>query len=305
MTYCEICENEEIENAEVLATDTTYKAVDFIETYTGRAFLPRSPRVEDFSIIDIAHHLSNDCRYSGATMQFYSTAQHCCLLSDYVRKERNGSPQDCLQMLMHDGAEAYLRDIPRPIKQHLPEYRKWDYTLTMAMRSWLGLDGVPIPIWQDELDSRIIADERLQLMSDSGLDWKHDVQPLDIVIEPWTARYAEQEFLQRYSYFMKEITGRHQYLRSGWGVPTHSIFTPQGFLTRGSDTAQRGPTEPHTITDLIEVDFRGGVGRVVLRSPNGMMMRDTCAGQFPRPAWQFIHGSFTLLAQGEQQNDVG
>lgn len=281
-----------------LPTDTAYRAVDFIETYTGRAFFPRSPRVEDFSIIDIAHHLSNDCRYSGATMQFYSTAQHCCLLADYVRVERKGSPLDCLQILMHDGAEAYLRDIPRPIKQHLPEYRKWDFALTMTMRAWLGLDGVPIPDWQDELDSRIIADERLQLMTDSGNDWKHNVQPLDIVIEPWTARYAEQEFLQRYALFSKEITGSHQYLRSGWGVPTHSTFTQQDFLTGGSDTAQRGEAEPLTITDLIEVDIRGGVGRVVLRSPNGMMIRDTFAGRFPRPAWQFIHGNFELIGEG-------
>jgi hypothetical protein len=217
-----------------LATDTAYKAVDFVETFTGRAFYPMAPRVEDFSIIDIAHHLSNDCRYSGATQYFYCTAQHCCLLADYVEKERKGTALDCLQILMHDGAEAYLRDIPRPIKQHLPQYRQWDFTLTMAMRSWLGWENIPIPSWQDELDSRIIADEREHIMGDSGLNWQHDVEPLGIAIEPWGSRFAEQQFLMRYANYSGKVYGSHQYLRSGWGIPTHSVYTPD-FRTGGSD----------------------------------------------------------------------
>lgn len=273
-----------------LSTDTKYRAVSFIETYSGRAFYPLRPRVEDVSVIDIAHHLANQCRYSGATRLFYSTAQHCCLLADFVMQRRNGTALDGLEILMHDGAETYLVDVPRPIKQFLPDYRKWDHTLTMTIREWMGLKDRPLPKWQDEFDSRIIVDERLQVMSDSGLDWQHDLVPLDINIDPWDPQRAEQEFLKRYAVLSLEHYGTHQYLRSGWGVSMDS-----NFRTGGSDIAQYGEANPAIITDLLEVDLRGGVGRVALRSPDGMMIRDTRAGKFPLPAWKFIHGKFDLI----------
>lgn len=276
-----------------LATDTAYRAVSFIETYTGRAFYPLRPRVEDVSIIDIAHHLSNQCRYSGATESFYSTAQHSCILADHVERQRKGTPLDCLEILMHDGAEAYLVDVPRPIKQFLPDYRKWDFAITMCIREWLGLKDRPLPTWQDEVDSRIIVDERAQIMSDSGLDWKHDLVPLGVEITPWEPKKAEEQFLMRYATYSRKVYGTHQYLRSGWGIPMQSGYVP--FTTAGSDVAQRGE-QAEIITDLIEVDLRGGVGRVALRSEDGMMIRDTKAGKFPRPTCKFIHGKFELGA---------
>lgn len=276
------------------ATDTAYKAPAFIETYSGRAVWPLKPKLTDFSVIDIAHHLSNQSRYSGATSHFYCTAQHCCLLADYVKKIRHGTALDCLQILMHDGAECYLVDIPRPVKQFMPQYRVWDRDITMKMREWLGLDGVPIPPWQDELDSRIVIDERDQLMSDSGLDWEHPCEPLGINIDPWTPREAEQQFLMRYAQFSFEHFGAHQYLRSGWGIKTHSVYTPE-WRTAGSDVLQRGEVNQRVVTDLLEVDIRGGVGRVAVRSPDGMMVRDLDSGSFPRPAWKFIHGKFDLI----------
>jgi uncharacterized protein len=281
----------------MLDTDTKYKAVDYIETYTGRAFFPLRPDPKDVTIIDIAHHLSHQCRYSGATTFMYSTAQHCCLLADYVEKG-SGSPSDILQMLMHDAAEAYLIDMPRPIKQHMPEFRVWDRSIQMCVRSWLGFGDIPIPSWQDELDSRIIVDERAQVMSDSGNDWGHNLDPLGIEIVPWLPQIAEQEFRMRYAVNMKHLYGTHQYLRSGWGVPTSSVFKEFPFRTGGGDVAVRGEFDPRMVTDLAEVDIRGGVGRVALRSENGMMIRDTAAGRFPRPAWKWIHGSFELAAPG-------
>ena len=295
----------DVQVAEKLETDTAYKAAEFCETYTGTAFYPRSPRVEDVNVIDIAHHLSCQSRYLGAASigeadTIFSTAQHCCLLCDYI-KETGGSAMDCYQILHHDDAEAYLTDVPRPIKQYMPEYKQWDHNIQMCIRSWLGIGDVPVPKWQDEVDSRIIADERAQVMSDSGLDWSHDPEPLGVPIDPWTPRQAEQNFLLRHATFSREIFGVHQYLRSGWGIPTHSAFKEFTFKTGGSDVAQLGLADPKIVTDLVEVDLRGGIGRVAMRSENGMMMRDTRAGKFPRPAWKWIRGSFQLVTEGVQE----
>lgn len=280
---------------EKLETDTAYKAVGFIETYTGRAFFPCDPKENDITIIDIAHHLSNQCRYSGATEFFYSTAQHCCILCDYVSEVLKGSPLDCLQILLHDAAEAYLVDMPRPVKQFMPEFRAWDHKIQMCVRKWAGFGDVPIPKWQDEIDSRIITDERAQVMSDSANEWGHDLEPLNIKIEPWLPYEAEQHFLLRYALMSQAVTGKHQYLRSGWGVNMDATHMPFDFRTAGGDTLVTGEQAP-IIVDLKEVDLRGGVGRVALRSENGMMIRDTRAGKFPRPSWKWVHGDFKMLA---------
>ena len=284
---------------EKLDTDTSYKAAEFIETYTGRMFMSLHPDPKDVTIIDIAHHLSNQCRYSGATAWIYSTAQHCCLLADYIQKN-GGTALDCLQILMHDAAEAYLVDIPRPIKQYMPEYRKWDKAINNAIRTWLSIGDLPIPSWQDEVDSRIIMDERAQVMSDSGNDWSHNLEPLGVEIAPWMPPMAEQQFLMRYAMYTKSVFGTHQYLRSSWGLPMGCVYKEPSFKTLGSDIAQKGAVDPRMITDLVEVDIRGGCGRVALRSPDGMMVRDTNAGRFPRPAWKWLHGSFELAAPGIQ-----
>jgi uncharacterized protein len=281
-----------------LDTDTAYKAVNFIETYTGRAFFPLAPRVEDVTVIDVAHHLSNQNRYSGATEFYYSTAQHCCLLYDYVEQVLKGSPLDCFQILHHDDAETYLVDMPRPVKQHMPQFRIWDRNIQMCVRSAIGIGDVPIPPWQDDLDSRIIVDERAQVMSESDNDWQHDLEPLGIEIKPWLPVIAEQNFLMRHAISSHKVFGTHQYLRSGWGIPTHAMFKEFPFRTAGSDVTQRGDPDPTLLTDLMEVDLRGKVGRVAMRSPNGMMIRDTRAGSFPRAAWKWIRGDFELTAPG-------
>ena len=86
--------------AEVPTTDHTYRAAEFIETYTGRAFYPLDPDPSAVSIIDIAHGLSLQCRYGGQITSFYSVAQHCVLLAVYAENVLKASALDCLQMLM-------------------------------------------------------------------------------------------------------------------------------------------------------------------------------------------------------------
>ena len=265
-----------------LVTDTKYRAATFIETYTGRAFDSLHPDPNLISIIDIAHALSNQCRYSGHTERFYSTAQHSCLLADYAGRYRSADPASCLQILMHDAAEAYLVDIPRPVKQFMPEYRSWDHDIQMAVREWLDFSALPMPPYQDEIDTRIILDERAQVMSQSGLDWgMSEMEPLGIVIKPWTAAWAEHQFLMRYATFTYAVYGAHQYLNERWDEVRVNYH----------ETA----SDVEDVADLVEVDFRGKVGRIKLHTPDGMMVRDPEGGQWPRAASRWVHGTFTLV----------
>ena len=73
----------------------------WLQTYTGKKFYPFDPREEEVDILDIAHALSQLCRFGGHTKEFYSVAEHCVLVSMCCPSEVK------LLGLLHDAAEAY------------------------------------------------------------------------------------------------------------------------------------------------------------------------------------------------------
>ncbi len=249
------------------------RTAKFVETYTGRKFYPTLADPGAFSVIDIAHALSNQCRYSGHTRDFYSVAQHSCLLTGYALEVMKATPDEALQVLMHDGPEGYLVDIARPVKQYMPEYKGWDTSIDKAMRKWLGWEHAAEPDYLHEIDGRIVADERAALMSKSGNDWGR-IDPLGVQIDYWGPREAEEQFLMRYAGLHIEVYGTPGYTRHDWHT---------GGVILHNGKPLKGPA--------IEVDFRGGVARVPLLGRDGMMIRDTSGG-FPRPATAWLHGKF-------------
>lgn len=76
------------------------------------------PKSEQITLHDIAHQLSLVCRFGGAIKEHYSVAAHSIWVSHTV------PPEHALQGLLHDAAEAYLGDMPTPLKNLLPEYKK-------------------------------------------------------------------------------------------------------------------------------------------------------------------------------------
>ena len=69
----------------------------------------------------IAHALSLICRANGHFRHFYSVAQHCIACAEEAI-ERGYSPEVILGCLLHDASEAYLCDVTRPVKKHIPQY---------------------------------------------------------------------------------------------------------------------------------------------------------------------------------------
>lgn len=94
---------------------------DCIRTFTGIYVNVFQPTVDMIRIEDIAHALSHQCRFSGHTKEFYSVAQHSVLCSEIV--DKCGDYDNVLPALLHDSPEAYLVDVPTPIKYKLADYK--------------------------------------------------------------------------------------------------------------------------------------------------------------------------------------
>lgn len=96
---------------------------DYIRTYIGLKFNLDNIKDNKIEIDDLVNVLFRIPRFGGHTVSYYSVGDH---LVNCVRlAEANGESQDIVDaLILHDCSEAYLGDIPSPIKKRLTEYQK-------------------------------------------------------------------------------------------------------------------------------------------------------------------------------------
>lgn len=100
-----------------------------INTHSRRQVNVADPRPETIDIEDIAHALTFLCRGGGHTEFFFPVARHCVYCAREA-KARGYSDEIVLACLLHDASEAYMVDMPSPIKDGLfPEYRSYENRL--------------------------------------------------------------------------------------------------------------------------------------------------------------------------------
>jgi 5'-deoxynucleotidase YfbR-like HD superfamily hydrolase len=167
---------------------------DYMSTFSGGKFYPGDPRASEVFIKDIAHALSNLARFAGHTRRFYSVAQHSLLVSLAVPEK------DALAGLLHDATEAYVVDVPRPVK-YLPGmevYREIEGRIRVAIVKRFKLPA-------DEPDSvkaadvfAVAAEKRDLFMTPPTLVIKNLPAPFDEVISPLRPHEAKKLFLGRF-----------------------------------------------------------------------------------------------------------
>jgi hypothetical protein len=168
---------------------------DWIQTFTGKKFWPLDPRPEEIDIKDIAHALSLICRFGGHCREFYSVAQHSILVAQYC------AVPDAMWGLLHDAAEAYLCDLPRPIKRSLRElsggeswYDRIESKLMEAVCTRFNLDPIQ-PASVSKADMLLLGTEARDLMQISVNNWIEGMEVLPFRITPYPAELAEECFL--------------------------------------------------------------------------------------------------------------
>ena len=141
---------------------------DCIRTFTGLYINVFSPTPEMICIEDIAHGLSNQCRFAGHLNKFYSVAQHSWHCYTLVSDEHK------LAALLHDASEAYLCDMPKPIKKNLPDYCKIEDNLMKVISKKFGFE-YPSSKEVKEADKTmlIVEWEKLMINATDHVCWDH------------------------------------------------------------------------------------------------------------------------------------
>lgn len=180
----------------------------YIITHTGRNVRLFRPVPSEFCGEDIAHSLSQLCRFTGHTPKFYSVAEHSCLVHDAIMSDHPLAGDElAMAGLLHDAAEAYIGDIATPLKRKLVcqfDYaeghsRSIEYTETLIraaiFRSLLG--------WTDAMRAELL--EMVKPYDREALETEMHVmfgmpEPAGgarMSIECWGPERAKEEFLRR------------------------------------------------------------------------------------------------------------
>ena len=151
----------------------------WIECFSGRKFYPLNPREEDIDIYDIAHSLSMTCRFMGHAKYFYSVAEHSLRVAEICPHGLK------LAGLLHDYAEAYIGDIPKPIKKILERVEVIEQIILSAIFKKfnvnLGGDGFLVK----SADHIMLATEARDLMEGHLKDYPIPEKPLKKHIVPY------------------------------------------------------------------------------------------------------------------------
>lgn len=166
---------------------------DWSQTATGKMFWPMDPRPEEVCIKDIAHALSMQCRFGGHCLKFYSVAEHC------VHMARAVSQQNALWALLHDASEAYIVDVPRPIKKYLAGYSSIEQRIMFAVCDKFGLPRT-MPREVKQADDAILLAEADQIMGPKPAPWNIPGPAMCVRLECWVPVEARRRFLETFDH---------------------------------------------------------------------------------------------------------
>ncbi len=164
----------------------------WIQTVSGKRIDLPIPKPEQIDILNIAYALSMKCRFNGQCKQFYSVAEHSIMVSFLVE------PRLVLAALLHDANEAYLPDIPRPVKDLISEYKQIENLTEEAINTKYGIilsDADKVAI--KKADNIMLATEGRDLMGNTE-GWGLTELPIPHPMLPLSQQEALAGFIREF-----------------------------------------------------------------------------------------------------------
>lgn len=162
---------------------------------SGKFFDYANPKAEDFEVEDVARGLATEYRYAGQTDEPYSVAQHAVHCST-----QPGTLEEQYERLHHDDPEFIMKDMPKPLKNLLPDYRVIEEKVTAIVNAKFG---IPYPL-----------SESCHRVDKEIFDWEYAGLMLkQFSIDVWDVATAESVWLSRHHYLVEAIKKEKDELR--------------------------------------------------------------------------------------------
>jgi len=179
------------------------------QTASGGRWEYTNPAAENVEWADVAHALAHICRFGGHTQMFYSVAEHCCRVHDWLITQP--VPRSVrLVGLLHDAHEFVIGDIPTPLANVLGADMIRDLKATHDAAIFARAK-LPYP-WDDETKTWVKRADAVMLMSERdallvrGDPWPDGLEEIErtpIVRPGWFPQHAARAWLlrlQKYGY---------------------------------------------------------------------------------------------------------
>ena len=157
-----------------------------LRTVSGKYVNVFEPDPDTLDINDIAHALAHQPRFGGHLPKFFSVAQHSFLCS----LEAPHNKELAFDLLMHDASEAYLIDLPRPIKVKILQYKEIEDNLMGVLAKKFGFN------WPMSGQVKVIDNWQLER------EWNDLMLNREVTsyrITPWAPQDAKEVFLNEFN----------------------------------------------------------------------------------------------------------
>lgn len=169
-----------------------------INAFSGTVVDLQRPTEDMINIDDIAHALSNICRFGGHCSPFFSVAQHSVLVAALAPDELK------LAALLHDAPEAYLGDVISPLKKLLKNYAEYEAAFEIVIGNKFGINKAAlVAVKQYDLLALHIEHEALQCKRPERLNSILREITFNNYGTGWNPYHAEYEFLAAFVNYCK------------------------------------------------------------------------------------------------------
>ena len=115
-----------------------------LQTYSGKFIWPLEPYADEIDYISVAHGIACECRFGNQSPYPLPVAWHSVALSHVV------PPVYAQAALIHDASEAFLKDIPRPIRRQEPFKGIYDEIEERMLRACFEHFGVDYKLMDND-----------------------------------------------------------------------------------------------------------------------------------------------------------
>lgn len=155
------------------------KRFSMIKTFKGKDVDVFNFTKNSYDPDDVAHALARICRYNGHSSYFYSVALHSVNTYKIAQVLKANEPTK-FYALIHDATEAYIGDMPGPIKKKMPEFQKLESGIQAGINEYYN-EIFKVKDWTIDVDMNMVHKiDRSLLIPEMAAMFKNTVMEFDL-----------------------------------------------------------------------------------------------------------------------------